>query len=78
MKNVETVNFFCLGKVSIKRDITRTNTKAIYTLKDNRIVSSFSQNNNILYFFCLDDIFRSIDNHQAIFAKLRIRCMQCK
>jgi len=48
-------------------------------LKDNKIVSSFSQTQQyIILFYLDDDMFRSTDHHQAIFTKLRIWYMQCK
>ena len=50
-----------------------------FWLNDNKILSGFSQTQQcILIYFYLDDMFRSIDHHQAIFTKPRIRCMQCK
>jgi len=49
----------------------------ILKLKDNKIVSGLSQTHSMFYFY-LDDMLRSIDHHQVIFTKLRIRRMQCK
>jgi len=37
-------------------------------LQDKEIVSGFSKQNNV--FFYLDDMFRSINHHQAIFTNL--------
>jgi len=48
-------------------------------LKGNKIVSGFSETQQyILFYFYLDDMFHSIDHHQAIITTVRIRCMQCK
>ena len=45
-----------------------------FLLRDNNIVSGFSQHNNILFYFYLDNyMFRSLDRHQAFFTKRRIR-----
>ena len=45
-------------------------------VKDNKIVSGFTQTQQYILFYFYLDIFRSLDHHQAIFTKLRIRCMQ--
>jgi len=43
-------------------------------VKDNKIVSGFSQTQQyILFYFYLDDMFRSIGQHQAIFSNTRFR-----
>jgi len=43
-------------------------------LKDNKVVSGFSQTQHYVILLYLDDgIFRSLDHHQAIFRKFRIR-----
>ena len=45
-------------------------------LKDNKAVSCFSQTQRyILFYIYLDDMFRSVDHHRAIFTKYRIRWM---
>jgi hypothetical protein len=47
-------------------------------LKDNKIVSGFSQTQQYILFYVYLDMFRSTDHHQASFTKLRIRYMQCQ
>jgi len=48
-------------------------------LKYNKIFVGFNQTQQyILFYFYLDDMFRPIDHHQAIFTKLTVRCMYCK
>ena len=52
---------------------------AVRFLKDNKIVTDFSQTRHYIYFiFIFDNMFRSIDHRQAIFTNHRVRCMQCK
>jgi len=42
------------------------------TLKDNKIIPGVSQTQKYILFYCyLEDMFRSIAYHQAIFIKLR-------
>jgi hypothetical protein len=41
-------------------------------LKDNKIASGFSQTQQYIILFAVDDNVRSLDHHQAIFAKFRI------
>ena len=44
-------------------------------LKDNQIFSGFSQTQQyIILFYLDDDMFRSLDHNQAIFTKIRITC----
>jgi len=48
-------------------------------LKGNKIFSGFSQTQQYIILFYLDeDMFLSRDHFQAIFTKLKIRYMQCK
>ena len=47
-------------------------------LNNNKIVSGFSQTQQyIILFYPAGDMFQSLD-HQTVFTKLRIRCIQCK
>jgi hypothetical protein len=48
------------------------------TIKDNKVVSGFSQTQQYIFIFIFDVMFRSIERHQALFTELIIRCMQCK
>jgi len=41
-------------------------------VKGNKIVSGFSQNTTIYFDFYLDDMFPSVDRHQAVFTEHRI------
>jgi len=48
-------------------------------LKDNKVVSGFSQTQHYIILLYLDGgLLRSLDRHQAIFRKFRIRYLQCK
>ena len=47
-------------------------------VKDNKRVFGFSQNTSMYFYFYLDDMFRSVDHHQAVFTEHRVRYMQCK
>jgi hypothetical protein len=44
--------------------------------KQKKILSRCNQTQKNVLFYHLDEMFRSIDHHQAIFTKLRARCMQ--
>jgi len=48
-------------------------------LKDDKVVCGFSQTGHYIILLYLDDgMFWSLDHHQAIFRKFRIRYLQCK
>ena len=51
----------------------------LFVLKYKKIVSGFSQTQQFIILFCLeDDMFRSLDHLQAIVTKLRVSYMQRK
>jgi hypothetical protein len=63
----------CTEREAYLSQLRVTILKLTIILKYNKIVPGFGQNKKKLFYIYLDDMFRPIDHHQAIFIKPRIR-----
>jgi len=75
---VRRISLYVKKNINTKRKVLQVTKKFKIILKDKKIIFGFSQNTTIHFCFYFHDIFRSVDNHQAVFTKLRARCKQCK